>query len=365
MIKSIQYSLFSIVILSFTLLAAIPAYAATTLPSDTIISGSIVNQNGQPMSAVVVEIEKTHIYTLSDINGKFHLNIKDQRLPVTLTFKFIGYFTRRIEITSRGCAEQPMEITMLPGSDEDARKLSTTHKMKYSAFAWNLLTYSYINANFDNFTELSPAQKSQLNTNSHFFGFGLEANISNIYAHLNFAFAPLSVSYTNDYSLTTSGNIMYPTTPSNGIFQTSNTYRMLTDAYAISFNVGYTFPFFKHQYLLLTPYIGINHVSYNEYVAPLKKHIPLDQFLSMGYLDYSVLQYTSTIGVKAAVKLAQFGRNKRQSIYLTASVAYNYQINRHPYIFSRSTHIHTKSSINVYPIAAQTSIIYSIGKKMH
>lgn len=330
-----KHTLFPIILATIALL--LPTTAINAKRSHDTIKGKVEDQNGQPMAAVIVEIENTDVYTLSDINGHFCLDMKSHTLPATITFKFVDYFTRHINITPQ-IAGDSIYITMLPGNDETAEQLSAKHKHKFGAFGISA-SYSFFNADFNAFTELNDAQIAQLNANSHFFGFGLEANIINIYAHVNFGFAPLRRSFTSQY-------------------------RHLTDAYSISFNVGYTFPFFKTRTLLITPFIGINHLSYNEYVAPFRPHISLDEYLSLGYVDYSTLQYTASAGAKIAVKIAQFGRHNRQGIYLSASAAYHFKVNKHPYLFSRATHIHTRSSINIFPVTAQASIIYMIGPKI-
>ena len=301
------------------------------------VYGKIVNQKGEPMSAVIVEIENTDIYTLSEINGNFCLDTKGQSLPETIIFRFVDYYTRRINVTSQ-MATDSLFITLFPGDDAQAKKLSTKEKIKYGGFGISA-SYSFIDANFDNFSEMSDNQKAQLNTNSHFFGFGIEADIFNVYCHLNFGFAPVRKTL-------------------------SSQYRHLTDAYAISFDIGYTFPFFKQKILLLTPYVGINHLLYNEYIAPLNHDISLGDFLSQGYVDYSMLQYTASFGAKLAIKIAEFGRYNQHGIYLSASAAYNLLINSHPYVYSKSTDIYTTSSISIFPVTAQATIIYKIGPKI-
>lgn len=301
------------------------------------VEGRIINHHGNPMSAVIVEIANTDIYTLSDIDGNFCLEIIGHNLPATISFRFVDYFTRHINVTPQMAADSIL-VTLLPGNDKDAERLSAKHKHKYGSFGLSA-SCTYLNADFTGFSELNDALKEQLNNNSHFIGFGIEADVMNIYAQVNFGFAPMRKSLTSQY-------------------------RLLTDAYSISFNVGYTFPFFKRKVLLITPFLGINHLSYNEYIAPLKPHIDLDEFLSMGYVDYSALQYTGNLGAKIAVKLADFGRYKQQGIYLNVAAAYHFKINRNPYIYSRATHIHTSSSIKIYPLAVQASIIYKIGPKI-
>lgn len=300
-----------------------------------VLNGHIVSQTGEPMAAVIVET-KNDIFTLSDINGNFTLEMQKKHLPATVTFKYVNYFTRKIDVTSDMLGDT-LQVTLFPGDDKKAYECSAQRKHYIGGFGI-YPSYSYFNASFDNFSELNDVQIRQLSLNSHYIGFGFDAYVYNVYVQLNFGFAPLQTSFTPQY-------------------------RHLTDSYAVSFNVGYAFSFIRNQMLLLTPFIGINHLAYNEYVTPRNSHIDLDDYLTLGYVDYSVLQYTGSLGLKFAVKLASFGHHRQQGIYLSAGAAYNFRINRHPYLFSRATHIHTRSMIDVFPVSAQASIIYQIGPK--
>lgn len=317
------------------LLLVLSRYAMAGVETDTL-RGRITDQDGMAMAAVIIEVERTDIYTLSDVNGRFELVLPKRELPAVVSFKFVDYFTRRIDVTEKMMADSLM-VTLLPGDDEKAKELSAKRRHRQNGFGI-FPSYSYFKSYFNSFTELSPAQILKLNNNSHYIGFGLEGYYSNAYVQLNFGFTPLQRSFTEKY-------------------------RHLTESLAVSFNVGYAFSPVRNQWLLITPFVGVNHISYNEYVAPRNTHIDLEDFLSMGYMDYSSLQYTGSIGLKLSVKVASFGRHKRQGIYLSAGAAYNFRINRHPYIFSRATHIHTCSSIEVSPVSAQASIVYMIGQK--
>lgn len=274
--------------------------------------GHIVNQTGDPMAAVIVE-SGNEVFTLSDTNGDFALTIQKRHLPATVTFKYVKYFTRKIEVKTCMCADT-LQIIMLPGNDDKAYEYSA--KFRHHVCGFGIYpSYSYFNASFDRFTELNDTQIRQLNVNSHYIGFGLDAYIHNVYIQLNFGFAPLQTSF-------------------------SPQYRHLTDSYAVSFNAGYTFSPVRNQTLLISPFIGINHLSYNEYVAPRNRYINLDDYFALGYVDYSALQYTGSLGLKIAVRIASFGHLRKQGIYLAAGAAYNFRINRHPYLFTRATHIH-------------------------
>lgn len=303
--------------------------------SSETISGYIKNQNGKPMSAVVIEQKESENYALSNLDGYFSIDIKPAK-KISLTIHFVGYFTRNIDIPY-SCISDTLHITMLPGEDDIAKKHSFKFKNHLSGFAINL-GYCYIQSNFDAFSELTSSQISTLNENSHYAEIGISGYIYNIYAKIGFGLNELK---------------------STNVPQ----YRHLNDSYTVSFKLGYCFNILKNNLLIITPYLGVNHLLYNEYIAPANNKITLEEYLQQGYVDYNILQYTGNIGVDVAVKLFSFGKQKRQGIYLNAGVAYNGKLNNHPYISSRATKITTSSIVKTSPVTAHISIEYMISTK--
>ncbi|MBK0384134.1 TonB-dependent receptor [Pedobacter sp. SD-b] len=65
------------------------------------ISGTVVDEQGQPMPGVSVQLKGTTIGTVTDINGKFALSVPDD--GGTISFSFLGYttYTQQVDKTKR------------------------------------------------------------------------------------------------------------------------------------------------------------------------------------------------------------------------------------------------------------------------
>jgi len=64
------------------------------------ITGQVSDENEAPLPGVNVLLkESSNIGTITDINGKFRLEIPDG--PATLVFSFIGYLTKEVEVNSQ------------------------------------------------------------------------------------------------------------------------------------------------------------------------------------------------------------------------------------------------------------------------
>lgn len=69
-----------------------------TIPQERIVSGTVTNQDGEPMVGVTIQIQGTTLGTLTDNNGKYTVSCPSAS---TLIFSFIGYETQVIEIGNR------------------------------------------------------------------------------------------------------------------------------------------------------------------------------------------------------------------------------------------------------------------------
>src|SRR5690606_34666436 len=65
---------------------------------EQVISGTVTDQNGEPLPGVTVSVEGTTIGTATDIDGKYTLEVPD---GATLVFSFIGFQTQRVAAGSR------------------------------------------------------------------------------------------------------------------------------------------------------------------------------------------------------------------------------------------------------------------------
>ena len=293
------------------------------------VCGFIKDREGLPISAVIIEQNNTDIYTISDINGYFSIDLIPQK-KIILRFKYIGYYTKEITINKE--FNDTIYLTMMPGNDSDAAQYSTYHRSHVGGFGL-YFGYKFSQSKFNNFTEFTTSQINQLNKNIHYIDFGLEGYIYNFLINLDFGVTPLQKA-------------------------TTDKFRHMTDSYIVSFNIGYGFNVAPKRSVIITPHIGVNHLAFREYVAPLDKKIPLSSYLEMGYMDINMLQYIGTIGCDFTFKLCSTKANHRQGLYLSLGADYQYKMNSTPYISSTSTKITTNSKINIFPLIANISLNY-------
>ncbi|HSI74306.1 MAG TPA: TonB-dependent receptor [Lunatimonas sp.] len=62
---------------------------------DISISGTVVDQNGEPIPGVSVSVEGSNLGTVTDINGKYVISVPDGS---TVIFSFIGFNTQRVQV---------------------------------------------------------------------------------------------------------------------------------------------------------------------------------------------------------------------------------------------------------------------------
>ena len=73
---------------------------------DHNVTGTIVDENGDPVIGANILVEGTGMGTISDINGHFSLNVDN--LPVKLKVSYIGYTDKKFTVSSR----KPLSIVM-------------------------------------------------------------------------------------------------------------------------------------------------------------------------------------------------------------------------------------------------------------
>src|SRR5690606_34721264 len=69
---------------------------------EQVITGTVTDQNGEPLPGVTISVEGTTIGTATDIDGKYTLDIPD---GATLVFSFIGFQTQRIAAGTRSVVD--------------------------------------------------------------------------------------------------------------------------------------------------------------------------------------------------------------------------------------------------------------------
>ncbi|TWR29620.1 TonB-dependent receptor [Mucilaginibacter pallidiroseus] len=68
---------------------------------DISISGRVLDENNQPLPGVNVSIAGTTIGTITDVNGRYKLNVPDAYTGRSLTFSFIGYAKQEIPVAGK------------------------------------------------------------------------------------------------------------------------------------------------------------------------------------------------------------------------------------------------------------------------
>lgn len=72
------------------------------------LSGSVLDENGEPMVGVAVYAPMSNLGTVTDVDGKFQLRLKEQEL---VTFNFIGYQSVSYKVTA-ALAANPLTVKL-------------------------------------------------------------------------------------------------------------------------------------------------------------------------------------------------------------------------------------------------------------
>lgn len=317
-------------IISLLLLLATPLLrAGEKLP---FVMGKVYDEQGRPMSAVIVEQVGTSAYAVTARDGWFNLSLEPRRRP-KISIRFIGYHTLTLDVEDT----DSMVIHMIPLSEEYSEQdpLGLPAVNGFSLY----LGYSFFGATFDGYTEMPISFIEQFNRHRHNASFGLSATLRNVYVQLGFGVNPM-----RRYM--------------------AETYRSLTDSYHITFNVGYTLGLYRTNVIMFTPYIGVTHLSYQHYLAPLEKHISLDEYLKQGYMNLYMLQYVGRLGGTFDFKLWQIGRT-RHNLYASLGIGYNFKLHRRAHISSVSTKIKSDNGMRIYPLYLEASVRWMLtGKRL-
>jgi len=72
------------------------------------ITGTVTDENGKPLPGATIQIEGTAVGVLSDVNGKYSIDIKN--VNAVLVFSFVGFDTQRVSVSGR----TTIDLQMLP-----------------------------------------------------------------------------------------------------------------------------------------------------------------------------------------------------------------------------------------------------------
>ena len=81
------------------LLLVFVCLSGTALAQTITVTGTVTDQDGLPIPQVSVVIEGTTAGVLTDIEGKYRINVSSSE--VTLEFRYVGFVTQKIKVGNR------------------------------------------------------------------------------------------------------------------------------------------------------------------------------------------------------------------------------------------------------------------------
>ncbi len=95
----LRLKLYVLILLFFVTLASAKSYCASIELQQTVVTGTVTNQQGQPEIGATVVVKGTTIGTITDSNGKYTL--ANVPANATLVFSFVGMATQEIQLNGR------------------------------------------------------------------------------------------------------------------------------------------------------------------------------------------------------------------------------------------------------------------------
>jgi TonB-linked SusC/RagA family outer membrane protein len=90
------------------ILNANPSFGSSSYDQPIRVSGTITDENGSPFPGVNIQVEGTTIGAISDINGKYSLEVPKR--DAVLVFTFVGYTSQKVPISGK----TTIDIKMAP-----------------------------------------------------------------------------------------------------------------------------------------------------------------------------------------------------------------------------------------------------------
>lgn len=145
---------------SFLLLCAAPQFAmadtyekasvATTQQATDKITGTVVDETGEPIIGASIKVQGTTIGTITDLEGKFTLNVPKRKL---IEVSFIGYKTQEVAIGK----EHQLRITL----EEDTKTLDEVIVVGYGTTSKRKTTAAIASVNTEDITKAPTANITQ------------------------------------------------------------------------------------------------------------------------------------------------------------------------------------------------------------
>ena len=80
-----------------------------TVKAQRVVEGLVTDVEGVPAVAVTVLVKGTHVFAVSDMEGKFRLDAR-QSPPFTLQFSSVGLITKEVEILQM--TNKPLKVVL-------------------------------------------------------------------------------------------------------------------------------------------------------------------------------------------------------------------------------------------------------------
>jgi TonB-linked SusC/RagA family outer membrane protein len=123
---------------------AVSPYSLETTQQSRRVSGTVVDQSGEPIIGANVLEKGTTNGVITDIDGNFAINASAN---ATLEISFIGYITESVKVTG----SQPVRVAL----KEDAQSLEEVVVVGYGVQKKKLITGATVQVGGDNLTKLS------------------------------------------------------------------------------------------------------------------------------------------------------------------------------------------------------------------
>ena len=125
---------------------------ANVLQQPFTISGTVTDENGEPLPGVNIVVKETTIGDISDVNGKYSINVPNR--DAVLVFSYIGYIKKEIPVGN----QRELNITLL----EDLIGLEEVVVIGYGTIRTADVTSAVVSVKPENYTQGSVRDIGQL-----------------------------------------------------------------------------------------------------------------------------------------------------------------------------------------------------------
>lgn len=295
---------------------------SSLVQSQKIITGLVKGTSSEPLSGVYICQGKGANCAISDINGVFHLSLKDKYDNV-LNFNYIGY--KSVNLGSVDTIQKNLVITMEIDITNLDYPNSNSYRIDPSLKGWGftgLFQFDMIKNDFGQFlTQLGDYNIDLMNKAHAIEGWELAATYNRYQAGLIYG-----LTYSDNYNHD-SLDIEFNTT---------------------QFGLSLGYKIIDNKRLVLTPKIALKWYRFRLINSDKDKRITLNQYLTERDLDIRFNQTTGFIGTSLSYKIYKYN-------YLIASDywtigfygGYILKLNDYPWIYSHRNRLKSENKIDM------------------